>query len=85
VGDAVVEALFSAYFERGRDIGSRAVLAEIAGDAGMNAGEVRDAQDDCVTSVPTYSFDGFLLPGAQEPKVLAQLIGRILEKRRSKT
>jgi predicted DsbA family dithiol-disulfide isomerase len=102
VGDAAVEALFSAFFEQGRDIGDRDVLAAIAGDVGLDRAAVRErlesdedadviveqvraAQDDCVTSVPTFSFDGFLLPGAQEPKVLAQLIRRILDKRRNKT
>lgn len=33
---AVVEALFRAYFEDGRDIGDKAVLAEIAGEAGLD-------------------------------------------------
>jgi predicted DsbA family dithiol-disulfide isomerase len=37
VQDDVVERLFSAYFEHGRDIGDRSVLAEIAGEAGMDA------------------------------------------------
>ncbi|HUH85096.1 MAG TPA: DsbA family oxidoreductase [Stellaceae bacterium] len=35
--DAVVEALFQAYFTAGRDIGDRATLAEIAGEAGLDA------------------------------------------------
>lgn len=35
---AVVAALFRAYFQQGRDIGDRAVLTEIAGAAGMDAG-----------------------------------------------
>jgi predicted DsbA family dithiol-disulfide isomerase len=34
--DAVVEALFNAYFIEGRDIGDRATLAEIAGEAGLD-------------------------------------------------
>jgi predicted DsbA family dithiol-disulfide isomerase len=38
--DEVVERLFSAYFEHGRDIGNRAVLAEIAGASGMDAANV---------------------------------------------
>jgi predicted DsbA family dithiol-disulfide isomerase len=37
--DAVVEALFKAYFQNGRDIGSRAELAAIAGEAGLDAAE----------------------------------------------
>lgn len=35
--DQVVDALFRAYFREGRDIGDKAVLAEIAGEAGMDA------------------------------------------------
>jgi predicted DsbA family dithiol-disulfide isomerase len=37
--DAMAEALFSAYFIDGRDIGDRRVLAELAGEAGLDAGE----------------------------------------------
>jgi predicted DsbA family dithiol-disulfide isomerase len=37
--DPVVEALFSAYFIAGRDIGERETLAEIAGEAGLDAEE----------------------------------------------
>ncbi len=36
----VVEALFRAYFQQGRDIGDRATLAELASGAGMEAEEV---------------------------------------------
>lgn len=35
--DAVVSALFKANFEEGRNIGSRAVLSEIAGECGMDS------------------------------------------------
>jgi predicted DsbA family dithiol-disulfide isomerase len=35
--DALVEALFHAYFVEGRDIGEHQVLAEIAGEAGLDA------------------------------------------------
>jgi len=38
--DAIVEYLFKAYFLDGRDIGDQAVLIEVAGDAGMDAGQV---------------------------------------------
>jgi predicted DsbA family dithiol-disulfide isomerase len=36
VQDAVKEALFRAYFSEGRDIGDHAVLAAIAGEAGLD-------------------------------------------------
>lgn len=36
-GDAVVEALFRAYFDELRDIGDTAVLAEIAGENGLDS------------------------------------------------
>ncbi|MFN7194746.1 MAG: DsbA family protein [Rhodospirillales bacterium] len=39
--DAVVEALFTGYFAQARDIGDIEVLADIAGTAGLDAGEVR--------------------------------------------
>ena len=35
--NSVVDALFKAYFERGADIGSRAVLADLAASAGLEA------------------------------------------------
>ena len=37
VQDAIVEKLFSLYFEQGRDIGDRKLLIETARDAGMDA------------------------------------------------
>ena len=39
--DALVEALFRAYFIDGRDLGEPRVLAEIAGEAGLDAAEAR--------------------------------------------
>jgi predicted DsbA family dithiol-disulfide isomerase len=41
--DAVVEALFRAYFEQGKDIGDADVLAAIAADAGMDGEAIRAA------------------------------------------
>lgn len=35
---AIIDALFSAFFEQGRDISDRSVLAEIAGDCRLDAG-----------------------------------------------
>ena len=40
--DAVVEALFRAYFLEGRDIGDRAVLAAVAAVAGLDEKTIRD-------------------------------------------
>lgn len=37
--DAVVERLFAGYFSEGRDVGDRAVLAEIAERAGLPRGD----------------------------------------------
>lgn len=38
--NAVVDALFRAYFREGRDIGDKATLAEVAGEAGMDSAMV---------------------------------------------
>ena len=38
----MAERLFMAYFNEGRDVGDIAVLSAIAGEAGMDAAEVRD-------------------------------------------
>jgi len=40
--DAVVEALFTAYFTQGRDIGDHDVLADCAAEAGMDRAAVAD-------------------------------------------
>jgi predicted DsbA family dithiol-disulfide isomerase len=40
--DAVVEALFAAYFTQGRDIGDRDVLADCASEAGMDRSYVAE-------------------------------------------
>jgi predicted DsbA family dithiol-disulfide isomerase len=42
VQNEVVERLFEAYFEEGRDIGNADVLIEIASDAGMDSATVAD-------------------------------------------
>jgi predicted DsbA family dithiol-disulfide isomerase len=41
----IVERLFAAYFEDGRDIGNRDILVEIASDAGMDSALVADLLD----------------------------------------
>ncbi|HET7881677.1 MAG TPA: DsbA family oxidoreductase, partial [Acetobacteraceae bacterium] len=40
--DAVMEALFAAYFTQGRDIGDRDVLTDCASDAGMDRASVAE-------------------------------------------
>jgi predicted DsbA family dithiol-disulfide isomerase len=40
--DEAVEALFRAYFEAGRDIGKHSVLADIAGEIGLDRGVVAE-------------------------------------------
>lgn len=42
VQNEIVERLFEAYFEDGRDIGNQDVLVEIASDAGMDSATVAD-------------------------------------------
>lgn len=45
VQDVVVKALFSAYFERGIDIGDKSTLADIAGACGMARAAIRSKLD----------------------------------------
>ena len=45
VQDAVVEALFLAYFTDGRDLSDRATLAEVAAGAGLDRDEVDELLD----------------------------------------
>jgi predicted DsbA family dithiol-disulfide isomerase len=87
--DEVLDGLFTAYFVAGRDIGDKAVLAEIAQGAGMadaerflagaeGAEEVRDedafARRQGINGVPCFIFNSrFLLSGAQEPESFFQL------------
>jgi predicted DsbA family dithiol-disulfide isomerase len=74
--DAVVEALFRAYFHDGRDIGDRAVLAETASGAGLDgaaaflasgdgATEVREEDSGFrrlgISGVPSFALAGHLL------------------------
>jgi predicted DsbA family dithiol-disulfide isomerase len=45
-GDALVEALFTAYFEEGSDIGDTDVLLGVAEKAGLDAEQAREALND---------------------------------------
>jgi len=81
-----VDALFKGYFEEARDIGDAAVLAEIAGRAGVSgwpqeaAGkEVAALEEDVrnlgISAVPTFILDRKLgVSGAHPPEALAQAI-----------
>jgi predicted DsbA family dithiol-disulfide isomerase len=85
-GDAVVDALFRAYFEEALDIGDDGVLAGIAGRAGVtgwpaqqNNEDVREKEERVrdlgISGVPTFIFDRTSgLSGAYPPEQLAQAI-----------
>ena len=85
-GDAVVDALFRAYFEEARDIGDAAVLKEIAGRAGVtgwpeaeNNEQVKEKEERVrdlgISGVPTFIFNRESgLSGAYPPEQLAQAI-----------
>ena len=95
--DTIVERLFAAYFEEGRDIGDPAVLEFLAADAGMDSIQVAElladdtdraavereaklASEMGITGVPTFIFaNKFVLSGAREPEVLAQVIDKAVE------
>jgi len=85
-GNAVVDALFRAYFEEARDIGDPAVLDGIARDAGVNGWpadtdtrEVMEKEERVrdlgISGVPTFIFNRESgLSGAYPPEMLAQAI-----------
>lgn len=87
----VVDALFTAYFSQGQDIGDPAVLDRLAEDAGMSTAAVRRSQDlrDVVraldtqvkaqglNSVPSYLLNGELLfSGSQDVRGYMSLLLR---------
>jgi len=85
-GDAVVDALFRAYFEDAQDIGDKAVLSAIAERAGVtgwpdvqNNQEVNEKEERVrdlgISGVPTFIFDKKSgLSGAYPPEQLAEAI-----------
>lgn len=88
VQEKVAEAIFKAFFTEGRDIGDRAVLAEIGAAAGLEgvadflasdrgSNEVREdlekGRSIGVDAVPTFIIGGkFLVSGAQGPEVFLE-------------
>ncbi|HEY6966898.1 MAG TPA: DsbA family oxidoreductase [Burkholderiales bacterium] len=85
-GDAVVDALFRAYFEEAKDIGDEAVLQAIADGAAVSGWpEKKDEEtvkekeervrDLGISGVPTFIFNETSgLSGAYPPEMLAQAI-----------
>lgn len=85
-GNAVVDALFRAYFEEARDVGDPAVLADIARAAGVenwpagaNAPHVAEQEEFVrelgISGVPTFIVDRKAgVSGAYPPDILAQFI-----------
>jgi predicted DsbA family dithiol-disulfide isomerase len=86
---AIHDALFTAYFVEGEDIGDLEVLARVAEAVGvrdarrvLEAGELASAVDDDwrfarrlgVTGVPTYLCDGRAIVGAQPYALLERLV-----------
>jgi predicted DsbA family dithiol-disulfide isomerase len=85
-GNAVVDALFHAYFEEARDIGDAKVLAEIAAGAGVEnwpeganrphvASQEERVRELGISGVPTFIVDKKAgVSGAYPPETLAQFI-----------
>ena len=90
-GQAVVDALFHAYFEEARDIGNPDVLQTIAVGAGVQGWPAQaDAQAVAareegvrslgISAVPTFIFDHkFGVSGAHPPEALASAIKEALK------
>lgn len=89
-GEAVVDALFRAYFEQALDIGDPAVLTVMAEKCGVtgwpqaaDGAQVATLEDRVrglgISAVPTFIFDRKLgVSGAQPPEALAEAIRRSL-------
>ena len=89
-GNAVVDALFRAYFEEAKDIGDVEVLKGIAEREGVtgwpekeNTGEVKEKEERVrdlgISGVPTFIFERRSgVSGAYPPDQLAQIIGDVV-------
>jgi predicted DsbA family dithiol-disulfide isomerase len=88
VQETVAGALFQAFFTEGKDIGDRAVLAEIGRAAGLDGiaeflesdrgvtevrEEERKGREIGVDAVPTFIIGGkYIISGAQNPEVFLE-------------
>jgi predicted DsbA family dithiol-disulfide isomerase len=89
VQDAVVEALFKAYFTDGRDISKRQVLIDVVAEAGLARTKAEGVlngdeglEDDQarrfrVEGVPFFIVNGeIMLSGAQQPEAFLEAFGK---------
>jgi predicted DsbA family dithiol-disulfide isomerase len=89
--DAVVEALFQAYFVHARDIGDRVVLEQVAASAGVDTRGFFDsdrgrreveaeeswARSEGIEGVPLFVVNGSgVISGAQRPEVMLTTLKR---------
>ncbi len=94
VANALGNALLSAYFEHGRDVGDRATLTDIAVEQGLDRERVAafldsDKESDAireierslqVSGVPNFNIDGEVISGAQSQRVFAEALERAVER-----
>jgi predicted DsbA family dithiol-disulfide isomerase len=90
LGNAVVDALFRAYFEEARDVGDATVLQEIAGRCGVrdwpqaaDAATVAQLEESMrglgISAVPTFVFERKTgVSGAHPPESLAAAIRDVM-------
>jgi predicted DsbA family dithiol-disulfide isomerase len=96
VADAVANGIFHGYFEQGRDIGDVAVLADIAGENGLNraealayltsdagAKETRAAISFAtgIRGVPNFDIEGETISGAQPLNLIEDAIMRAIARK----
>jgi predicted DsbA family dithiol-disulfide isomerase len=79
----MAERLFMAYWNQGQDVGDRAVLLRIAGEAGLAEADITQKFDDGVDVDAVNGVPCFIrgrkqgLMGAQPTEVLADAIGKL--------
>jgi predicted DsbA family dithiol-disulfide isomerase len=88
VQDAVVEALFRAYFTKGRDISNRGTLVDVVAEAGLDRGVAEDVlHSDAEIEAPKFRVDGvpffiindqITLAGAQPAEAFLEALGRAI-------